>query len=197
MALDTKLNLNNNNVEQLLSDELNLSGDTTFHGTINSINGYQIAGTGTTITVYGGNLTFNDNINGVQSLSGLSAGKNVLFTLALACSDVSTDLEVGVNKAVFFMPFNMKLTEIFAALGTVCSGSTFITEVNLNDVSILSGATKISIDSNENTSLTASSPTVILTSSLPKGGKISVDFDQVGVLSTGNAHTLYFRGTIY
>lgn len=123
---------------------------------------------------------------------------NVVFVISAATSDIASDLEVGTDKAIFFMPFNMELKAgndgIFAGLGTVCSGSTFITDVNLNGTTILS--TKISIDAGENTSLTASTPPVISTTTLPKGSKITVDFDQVGAIDTGKAHTIYLIGTI-
>jgi hypothetical protein len=118
----------------------------------------------------------------------------VTFVISAATSDVESDLSAGTDKAVFFMPYNMELSEVFAGLGTVCSGSTFITDVNLNGTSILS--TKISIDAGESTSLTAATPPVISTSTLTKGGKITVDFDQVGAVDTGKAHTIYLRGTI-
>lgn len=118
----------------------------------------------------------------------------IVFVISAATSDIESDLSNGTDKAIFFMPYNMELTEIFAGLGTVCSGSIFITDINLNGTTILS--TKISIDAGENTSLTAATPPAISTSTLPKGGKITVDFDQVGAIDTGKAHTVYLKGTI-
>lgn len=120
--------------------------------------------------------------------------ENILFVISAAASDVDSDLEVGTNKAVFFAPYDMTLTEIFAGLGTVCTGSTFITDVNVNGSSILSA--KISIDASESTSLTAATPPVISSASLTKGDKMEIDFDQVGAINTGKAHTVYLKGTL-
>ena len=122
----------------------------------------------------------------------------VVFAISAATSDIDTDLSAGLNKAIFFMPFDMELKAgnegIFAGLGTQCAGSTFITDVNLNGTTILS--TKISIDAGEDTSLTAATPPVISTTTLPKGGKITIDHDQVGAVTAGKAHTIYLKGTI-
>jgi len=75
MALDTKLNLNNFNVEQQSGDTLNLSGNTIINGIINSITGYQLSNTGTTLTKdIGNNLVLTDQIIGSKTLSELASG---------------------------------------------------------------------------------------------------------------------------
>jgi len=115
------------------------------------------------------------------------------YTLSAACSDINSDLAVGTNKARFAMPFGMELTEVFTGLGDVPTGSNFITDIQLNGTTILS--TLISIDAGENTSLTATTPPVISTTTIPKGGIITVEFTQIGAINTGKSHTINLTGT--
>ena len=72
MALTTKLNLSDSKVGQLSGSTLGLSGNTTIYGTIDSINGYEIFGNGTTITKdESNNLVFKDQISGEATLAKL------------------------------------------------------------------------------------------------------------------------------
>jgi hypothetical protein len=107
-------------------------------------------------------------------------GVNVLLeSLEVFASDLSTALTTGTGKGVFFMPYAMTVTEVFAGLATPqTSGSTFTVDLNEAGSTILS--TKITIDNTEDTSLTAATPPVISDGALAKGAKITIDIDQIG-----------------
>jgi hypothetical protein len=107
-------------------------------------------------------------------------GVNVLLeSLEAFASDLSTALTTGTGKGVFFMPYAMTVTEVFAGLATPqTSGSIFTVDLNEAGSTILS--TKITIDNTEDTSLSAATPPVISDASLAKGAKITIDIDQIG-----------------
>lgn len=119
---------------------------------------------------------------------------SVLFSMGTAASDVDSDLEIGTNKAVFFAPYDMTITEIFAGLGTVCTGAAFIVDINVNGSTILS--TKITIDVSENTSLTAGTLPVVSSTSISKGDKITLDIDQIGSTIAGQGLSVYIKGIL-
>jgi len=56
-------------------------------------------------------------------------------------------------------------------------------DINENGTSVLS--TKLSIDANEKTSLTAASPAVISDSSIANDAEITIDIDQIGSAIAG------------
>ena len=99
--------------------------------------------------------------------------------LQAAASDLTTAITVGTNKVYIPLPTSFTLTEVRAFLSTPqTSGSIFTVDINLNGVSILS--TKLTIDNNENSSKTATTPAVISNSTMTDDGIISIDVDQVG-----------------
>lgn len=105
--------------------------------------------------------------------------RGALQCLAVACSDLTTNLTTGTGKAYFYAPYDFTVIEVQASLDTVQSaGSIFTVDINEGGVSILS--TKLTIDNSEGSSITAATPPVISDSSLTKGNKITVDIDQVG-----------------
>lgn len=107
-------------------------------------------------------------------------GVNALLeSLEVFASDLVTALTTGTGKGVFFMPYAMTATEVFAGLATPqTSGSIFTVDINEAGSTILS--TKITIDNTEDTSLTAATPPVISDAALAKGAKITIDIDQIG-----------------
>jgi len=105
--------------------------------------------------------------------------------IPMACSDVATAQTAGVNKANFAFNFSFELLGVFGRLDTVCTGSTFIIDINNGSNSFLS--TKLSIDASEATSLTAATPAVINATykDYTSGERITIDFDQVGATIAG------------
>lgn len=99
--------------------------------------------------------------------------------IGMACSDLTTALTTGTNKAVIRAPFAMTLTGVRASLATAqTSGSIFTVDINESGVSILS--TKLTIDNAEKTSTTAATAAVISDASIANDAEIGVDIDQVG-----------------
>jgi hypothetical protein len=77
------------------------------------------------------------------------------------------------------MPYAMTLSEVRSSLTTAqSSGSIFTIDINLNGSSVL--GTLLTIDNTEKTSVTATTPATITTSSLTDDGEITIDIDQIG-----------------
>lgn len=111
--------------------------------------------------------------------SSSSGGGGGAQCIAIACSDETSSLTVGVAKATFRMPFGFVLSSVRASLTAAqSSGSTFTVDINSNGSSILS--TRITIDNGEKTSVTAAVPPVISNASLASDDEITIDIDQVG-----------------
>ncbi len=88
-------------------------------------------------------------------------------------SDLVTNLSTGITKAFFTLPYNFTLSAVKANLLVAQTAGTAITfDIYKNGTSILS--TKITIDNSETTSLTASTPPVISTTSLEVDSRITI-----------------------
>lgn len=101
--------------------------------------------------------------------------------LAIACSDETTALATGTNKAKFINPFAtaFNVTAVVGSLSTAqASGSIFTVDVNEAGTSILS--TKLTIDNTETNSSTAAAAPVISDASIAAYAEIEVDIDQIG-----------------
>lgn len=105
------------------------------------------------------------------------------YVMGIACSDETTDIVTGTAKVTFRMPFAATLTGVRANVNTAPTGSTIIVDINEEGISVLS--TKLSIDANEKTSVTAASAAVISDSSLADDAEMTIDFDQVGATIKG------------
>lgn len=102
----------------------------------------------------------------------------------IACSDLTTALTTGTNKAYFRIPRGFTVTAVRASVLTAqTSGSILTIDINENGTSILS--TKLSIDNSEKTSTTAATPYVISDTSLADDAEITIDIDQVGTSPAG------------
>jgi hypothetical protein len=99
--------------------------------------------------------------------------------IQLACSDETTALTSGTAKVTFRAPRAMVITGVRASLTTAqTSGSIFTVDINDSGTSILS--TKLTIDNNEKTSVTAATPPVISDTAIADDAEITIDIDQVG-----------------
>lgn len=96
----------------------------------------------------------------------------------VAVSDETTDLEVGILKLTFRMPYAMLLTGVKASLTTASLGQDVIVDILVGRTSILS--TPITIDTSTTTSLASDSPTVILSPGLFDDQELTIDIVQVG-----------------
>ena len=113
----------------------------------------------------------------------------VPVVIQLACSDLTTAITSGTNKAYFRSPYAFTLTEVRASLFTAqTAGSIFTVDINESGTSVLS--TKLTIDNNEKTSVTAATPPVIGDSSIADDAEITIDVDQAGTSPAGLIVTL-------
>jgi len=106
------------------------------------------------------------------------------ISFVLACSDLTSDLETGDDKAQFMLPFAFELTSITANVGTAPTGADINIQVQEDGSDILSGV-GITIDATETSSTTSASPPSISDSTLALNSIISVDLDQIGSTNTG------------
>jgi len=104
-------------------------------------------------------------------------------SFVIACSDETSNLETGDDKAQIRLPFQFELTDISANVNTAPTGSTISIQVQEDGSDILS--TPITIDISETTSETAAVPPVISDSTLAANSIISIDLDQIGSSTAG------------
>lgn len=95
----------------------------------------------------------------------------------VAVSDESSAITTGAAKVTFYVTRAFTLVSVFAGLSTQGTTGTTV-DINKNGASIFS--TPLTIDANEDTSLTAATPAVISTTAFVAGDKITVDIDAAG-----------------
>ena len=105
-------------------------------------------------------------------------------SFVIACSDETSDLETGDDKAQIQLPFAFELTSISANVNTASTGADINIQVQEDNVNIMSGV-GITIDATETSSLTSATSPTITDSTLASGSIISVDLDQIGSGDTG------------
>lgn len=116
--------------------------------------------------------------------TGVSEAKYEAIVIPI--SDLITNLTTGVTKGYFPMPFSAVVNSVKAnVLVPQTAGSILTFDINENGVSILS--TKLTIDNNEKTSLTASTPSVITDTTLSADSEITFDIDQIGTVGAKGA----------
>ena len=81
------------------------------------------------------------------------------------------------------MPYNFTITEIYATVKTASSSGIPSIQIQQNNLDILS--TALTIDANEKTSRTATTPVVIADTSLDINGIIEFDIDVIGTGTEG------------
>lgn len=109
--------------------------------------------------------------------------------VGVALSDETTAITTGVGKAYIRSPFAMTLTDVRANLNTASSSGIPTVDINVNGSTILS--TKLTIDANELTSVTAATPAVISSASIADDDQISFDIDVAGTGAKGLKVWLY------
>ena len=109
---------------------------------------------------------------------------NNTTSFVIACSDETSDLEVGDDKAQIQLPFQFELTAISANVNTASTGADINIQVQEDGANIMSGV-GITIDATELTSEDSATPPTITDSTLASNSIISVDLDQIGSGDTG------------
>ena len=113
-------------------------------------------------------------------------------TMTLALSDETTVITTGTAKLTFRMPFAAQLTKIpRASLTNASTSGNPTVDINKNGASILS--TKLSIDANEKTSVTAAIAAVLSSSSIADDDELTFDIDTAGTGAKGLKITLYYK----
>jgi hypothetical protein len=108
----------------------------------------------------------------------------------VAIGDEVTIITTGTAVLTFHMPFAFTLNEVVAGVNTASSSGIVRFDVNVNGVSIFT--TRVSIDANEGTSLTAATPAVIASPNIARGARVTIDIDDAGTNAVGAK--LYFNG---
>ena len=103
--------------------------------------------------------------------------------IVVACSDETTNLTAGTDKATFRMPWAATLTGVRASVNEAPTGSTLVVDINEAGTSVL--GTLLSIDADETTSATAATAAVISDSALADNAIITIDIDQIGSTNHG------------
>jgi hypothetical protein len=106
--------------------------------------------------------------------------------IAIPLTDLITNITTGVKKAYFRIPFACTVDSVKASvIEAQTAGSLLTFDINENGVSILS--TKLTIDNNEKTSLTAATQPVVSDTVLANDSEITFDVDQVGTAGAKGA----------
>lgn len=140
------------------------------------------------ITATGGGV-----LTGAWTINGFQAN---LVELVFAVSDETTALTTGATQFTFRMPFAMTLfagnAGVRMSLVTTPTGSAFTVDINETGSTILS--TKLTIDADEDTSLTAATEVVISDVNLADDAKITIDIDTIGSTIAGAGLKIVLKG---
>lgn len=114
--------------------------------------------------------------------------------MEIAISDETSDLTSGTTKITKRMPYRMLITSAKASVTNAPVGTALIIDVNRNGTSIFSK--KLYIDSNEETTATASTTSVLASgqSTLQDDDVITIDIDQIGSTTAGVGAKVYLIG---
>ena len=145
-----------------------------------------------------------DNSFDYSSLVGSSFGTaNASFTTAnsaanlsmtIALSDETTAITTGLAKVTFRIPYAMTLYQLpRASLATASTSGIPEVDINKNGTTIFS--TRLTIDANEKTSVTAATPAVLSTTTFADDDEVTFDIDVAGTGAKGLKVTLYHRRT--
>jgi hypothetical protein len=108
--------------------------------------------------------------------------------IQMACSDLTTNLVAGVNRAYVRAPRAFSLTEVRASLLEASSSGPVRVDVSVNGASILYPL--ITIDQGEKTSMTAATPPVIEDDEIEDDDEITIDIVSEGTTAKGLIVTL-------
>ncbi len=103
--------------------------------------------------------------------------------IQVACSDLSTALTTGSSKAYFRAPRAFTLASVRASLLTASSSGLPTINVRKNNTTIFT--TKVTIDANEKTSVTAATPHILSTTAIADDDLIEIDIDVAGTGAKG------------
>ena len=101
----------------------------------------------------------------------------------IACSDLTSDLEVDPEAAYFRIQQALTVSEVRASVIEASASGAVEIDIEVNGVSMFS--TPLTIDAGETTSVTAAVPAVLSTTSLPNDALILIKIDSPGAGARG------------
>lgn len=110
---------------------------------------------------------------------------------SIPVSDETTTITIGNAKFTWRAPYAFTVTSVRASVNTVSSSGIPTVDINESGTTILS--TKLTIDANEKTSVTAATAAVISDSSIADDAEITMDIDVAGTGAKGLK--VWIRGT--
>lgn len=120
------------------------------------------------------------NGSGFDEFAGAtSAGSPII----VAAGDETTDVAAATGVVTFRAPYAMTLTGVRASLKTASTSGAVTVDINKNGTTVLS--TKLTLDQDEKTSVTAATPAVISVASFADDDEITIDVDGAGVGAVG------------
>jgi hypothetical protein len=135
----------------------------------------------------GSALLKGNNLGDLTDVEQAKSNLAIVETLGVYLSAPDVDAVAATGVAEFRLPSGT-IQALRLSCPTAPTGSAAIVDVNESGVSILS--TKLSIDSGELTSTTASTAVVISDSAIADHAAMSVDLDQVGAVAAGQVYFL-------
>ncbi len=128
----------------------------------------------------------------VQDKDGtIAVTSDLVETIAIACSDETTDLTTGNGKATFTMPYAMTVTEVMASVVTAPVGATMEVDINNGGTTIMA-THKLDILT---TAVVDDNTATVSSATLAKDAVIRIDIDVVGVSTKGAGLKVYITGT--
>lgn len=115
--------------------------------------------------------------------------------IQVAVSDETTALTAGTSKLTFRMPFAMTLTEVRASVSTAPTHTTTPLTVDINEAGATILSTKLTFDTTEKTTTTASTPPVISDTGLADDAEITIDIDTIADGTAGAGLKVTLIGT--
>lgn len=113
--------------------------------------------------------------------------------ISLACSDETSALTTGI-KLTFRMPYAMDILEVRASLTTLNLTDPTIVDIHLNGTSIFTVGNLLTIDPEEETSVTGT-PYVLATTSFPDNAKVEIWLTDIGA-GVPEGLKVYLIGTV-
>lgn len=115
--------------------------------------------------------------------------------IQLRVGDESSALSTGTRLYTMRMPYNMKVAQVRASLGTAPAGSAVIVDINKGASSILS--TKLHVSAGQLSSVSSTPAAVMSDQMLPSDAEVSIDIDQVGSSTAGAGLKVWLIGSRY
>lgn len=139
---------------------------------------------GTTVSLdYANGQAASASVNGF--LSSADYIKNRKKYISLSCSDLTSTLTSGTNKAFYYVANNaITITGVRAMLLDAQESGTILT-IDINEAGTTILSTKLTIDNTENRSETAATAAVISDTAIAAGALLTIDFDAAGTGGAG------------